>query len=168
MRGDLVTLRRATGADVEALAVIRATPEVARRWLLDGDPASAVRDELGGEDTEAFVIVYQGRIVGFIQYGEEPDPMYRHATIDLYLDPAFHSRGVGTDSVRTLARYLIKERGHHRIVIDPAADNAAAIRAYAKVGFKPVGVMRRYELGPDGTYHDGLLMDLLAEEFVDR
>jgi aminoglycoside 6'-N-acetyltransferase len=25
-------------------------------------------------------------------------------------------------------------------------------------------VMRRYERGPDGTFHDGLLMDLLAEE----
>jgi hypothetical protein len=25
--------------------------------------------------------------------------------------------------------------------------------------------MRRYERGPDGTWHDGLLMDLLFEEF---
>jgi len=32
------------------------------------------------------------------------------------------------------------------------------------VGFRPVGVMRRYERGADGTFHDGLLMDLLAEE----
>ena len=28
------------------------------------------------------------------------------------------------------------------------------IRAYEKVGFRPVGVMRRYELGPDGTFPD--------------
>jgi len=26
--------------------------------------------------------------------------------------------------------------------------------------------MRDYELGADGTWHDGLLMDLLATEFV--
>ena len=39
-----------------------------------------------------------------------------------------------------------------------------AIRAYGKVGFRPVGAMRRYERGPDGTFHDGLLMDLLADE----
>jgi len=39
-----------------------------------------------------------------------------------------------------------------------------AIRTYTSLGFKPVGVMRRYEQGPDGTWHDGLLMDLLAEE----
>jgi aminoglycoside 6'-N-acetyltransferase len=27
--------------------------------------------------------------------------------------------------------------------------------------------MRSYERGPDGTWHDGLLMDLLKEEFID-
>ena len=74
----------------------------------------------------------------------------------------FQGRGLGTDAVRTLARYLLEVRGHHRLTIDPAADNARAIRTYEKVGFKPVGVMRRYERGVDGTYHDGLLMDMLA------
>ena len=53
---------------------------------------------------------------------------------------------------------------YRRLVIDPAADNAAAIRCYRKVGFRPVGIMRQYERGPDGSWHDGLLMDLLAEE----
>jgi aminoglycoside 6'-N-acetyltransferase len=168
MRGDLVELRPATEADIEALATIRARPEVARRWLFDGDAAAAVREDLSDDDVQAFVIIHQGRVAGYIQFGEETEKMYRHASIDLYVDPALHSQGVGTDSVRTLARYLIRERGHHRLVIDPAADNAAAIRAYSKAGFKPVGVMRRYELGPDGTYHDGLLMDLLADEFADE
>jgi aminoglycoside 6'-N-acetyltransferase len=49
-------------------------------------------------------------------------------------------------------------------VIDPAADNVAAIRTYEKAGFKRVGVMRRYERLPGGEWHDGLLMDLLADE----
>jgi L-amino acid N-acyltransferase YncA len=65
-----------------------------------------------------------------------------------------------------VARYLIEEREHHRLTIDPAADNAAAIRCYEKVGFRSGGVMRRYEQGPDGTWHDGLLMELLAEDLV--
>jgi aminoglycoside 6'-N-acetyltransferase len=67
--------------------------------------------------------------------------------------------------VRTLARHLVHDRGHHRLVIDPAADNAAAIACYAAVGFRPVGVMRQYERDIDGdSWHDGLLMDLLAGE----
>jgi aminoglycoside 6'-N-acetyltransferase len=34
------------------------------------------------------------------------------------------------------------------------------------VGFRPVGITRRSERGPDGRWHDGLLMDLLAEELA--
>ncbi len=38
-----------------------------------------------------------------------------------------------------------------------------AIRAYEKVGFRPVGIMRRYEPDVGGRgWHDGLLMELLA------
>jgi RimJ/RimL family protein N-acetyltransferase len=42
----------------------------------------------------------------------------------------------------------------------------AAIRAYRRLGFQPVGIMRRYERGPDGAWHDGLLMDLLSGELA--
>jgi len=50
------------------------------------------------------------------------------------------------------------------LTIDPAAANERAIRAYEKVGFKPVGVMREYERGISRQFHDGLLMDMLAGE----
>ena len=156
--GALVRLREATEQDLPTLVAIRSTPEVYARW---GEPD----DDLTDEELHLLVIEYDDRIVGAIQWSEESDPDYRHAGIDIYLDPSVHGRGLGTDAVRTLAKHLI-ERGHHRLVIDPAADNEAAIRCYAKVGFRPVGIMRRYERGPDGTWHDGLLMDLLAEEAV--
>src|SRR5438045_7717940 len=98
-----------------------------------------------------------GRIIGMIQFAEELDADYRHASIDLYIDPAVHRQGYATDAIRTLARFLFEERGHHRLTIDPAADNLPAINCYAKVGFKPVGTMRAYERRPDGTWADGLL-----------
>lgn len=91
-------------------------------------------------------------------------PDYRSAGLDIAVDPRWHGRGVGLDAIRTLARHLIEDRGHHRLTIDPAATNARAIAAYAKVGFRPVGTLRCYERGPDGNWHDGLLMDLLAGE----
>jgi aminoglycoside 6'-N-acetyltransferase len=69
--------------------------------------------------------------------------------------------------VRTIVRHLIADHGHRRFEIDPAADNQPAIRCYTKVGFRPVGIRRGYERGPDDTWHDALLMDLLAEEFLD-
>ena len=91
--------------------------------------------------------------------------MYRHAGMDIYLTTSRYGEGLGTEALRVLARYLFEERGHHRLTIDPAADNAGAIRAYEKVGFRRVGIMRKYERGPDGIWRDGLLMDLLEEEF---
>jgi len=36
------------------------------------------------------------------------------------------------------------------------------------VGFRPVGVMRQYERGGDGHFHDGLLMDLLRGELAEN
>ena len=64
-----------------------------------------------------------------------------------------------------MVRHLIDELGHHRITIDPAATNTAAIRAYQKVGFSRVGIMRRSERDADGEdWHDSLLMELLAGE----
>lgn len=166
LQGARMTLRPAGPADIPELARIRATPEVARWWRGGDDMAAAVAEDLAEEGTETLVIEHEGRVAGAIQWHAEEEPDYRHAGIDIYLDPALHGRGLGTDAVRILAGHLIADRGHHRLVIDPAADNAAAIRCYAKVGFQPVGVMRRYERGLDGTWHDGLLMDLLAGELI--
>ena len=92
--------------------------------------------------------------------------MYRHAGIDIFLTTHQHDRGVGTEAVRLLATFLCEQRGHHRLTIDPAAANHRAIRCYEKVGFRRVGLMRRYERGSDGQFHDGLLMDLLREELA--
>jgi aminoglycoside 6'-N-acetyltransferase len=92
---------------------------------------------------------------------------YRHAGIDLFVDSGHDGEGLGPDAIPTLARFLIEERGHHRLTIDPAAANERAIRAYEKVGFRNVGLLRRYQHVPDRTWQDGLLMELLAEELRD-
>lgn len=128
--------------------------------------SSEVSADLADADTQTFAIERDGRVVGAIQWSAESEPDYRHASIDIYLDPSMHGHGYGADAVRTLARHLIADLGFHRLVIDPAADNTAAIRCYGKVGFRPVGVMRQYERGSDGTWHDGLLMDLVADELT--
>ena len=167
LRGRVVTLRPATDADVPALAAIRATPEVRHWWRGGDDLAEAVRADLADDDLTVYAIEHDGRVVGAIQWYAEPDPDYRHAAMDIFLDPAVRGAGLGGDAIRTLARHLVDEHGHHRFTIDPAAANTAAIRAYAKVGFRPVGIMRRYERGADGRWHDALLMDLLADELAE-
>ena len=150
--------------DRSALAAILAEPEVARWWVHDDVPSTL--DGLFEDDGEVrMTILVEDAVAGLIQYVEETTPDYRHAGIDLFVGAAWQGRGIGPDAIRLVARHLFDVRGHHRLTIDPAAANLRAIRAYEKVGFRPVGVMRSYERGADGTWHDGLLMDLLREEF---
>jgi aminoglycoside 6'-N-acetyltransferase len=148
------------GDEVELLR-IHATPEVMRWWGLPDEEFPWADDS----ESNRLTIEVEGAIVGLIQFSELLEPKYRHASIDLFLDPALHGRGIGTEAVRRVVRHLIDDRGHHRITIDPAAANTAAIRTYEKVGFAPVGIMRRYERDADGEgWHDGLLMELVAGE----
>jgi aminoglycoside 6'-N-acetyltransferase len=165
LHGAIVTLQPATRAAIDDLVAIRRTPEVYRHWRGGEDLVADVESDFA-EDSTQYLIMLDDRIVGWIQWQAEDEPDYRHASMDIYLDPAVHGRGVGTDAVRTVARHLIGDHGHHRLEIDPALDNAVAIRCYTKVGFRPVGVQRRAERGPDGTWHDVLLMDLLADELT--
>ena len=164
LRGTRVSLRPVTADDVPALAEFFAVPEVAEWW--PGENEERLRAALEDGDGVGLVIELDGRMIGYTQYFEETDPDYRHATVDITLHPDFCNRGLGTDALRTLCRYLFEEQGHHRITIDPSAGNARAIASYRKVGFRDVGIMRRYERANDGGWRDSLLMDLLAEELV--
>jgi aminoglycoside 6'-N-acetyltransferase len=167
LRGPRVLLRRTQPADAAALSAILATPEVARWW--PSFDLLRVEKELTGsdDDVEVYAILVDRQIVGAIQSHEENDPEFRHAGIDLFVAPDRMGAGIGPEAIRTLARFLIHERGHHRITIDPAAANERAIRAYERVGFRRVGLMRAYQRFPDGTWQDGLLMELLADELRD-
>ena len=154
-------LRPLEPGDVAELRRIRRTPEVTRWWdaLEEGFPLT---DE---PEATRLTIEIDGAIAGMVQFNEENEPKYRHASIDLFVDPSLHGRGVGTEAIRRVVRILIEERGHHRITIDPATENVAALRAYERAGFKPVGVMRQSERDADGKgWHDSLLMELLDED----
>jgi aminoglycoside 6'-N-acetyltransferase len=163
LRGERVLLRPLGLEDADRLARILDEPDVAR-WWGRWDPDRVRAELIEPQEEVVYGIEVEGELVGAIQYAEENDPDYRHAGIDLFLASAWHGRGLGSEAIRVVARHLFEERGHHRLTIDPAASNERAIRAYERVGFHRVGVMREYERGLDGAWRDGLLMDLLARE----
>ncbi len=155
-----ITLSPTVERDGPALRALHSTPEVAEWWDLP-DPGFPMHDE---PESTRFTIRYGDEIAGLVQYGEENEPKYRSASIDIFVGPAFHNRGIGTHAIRKVVDLLINERGHHRVTIDPAAHNHAAIRCYEKAGFGPVGVMRLAERDSDGNgWHDALMMELVVE-----
>lgn len=163
--GERVSLRPLAERDISRLVEMVSEPGVSE-WWSGYDEARMRKETLGDHSVTPFAVELEGELIGLIMYTEELDPNYKSAAIDITLDADHLGRGLGTDALRTLARYLLDERGHHRITIDPALVNERAIAAYRKVGFKPVGVMRQYELTQDGAWRDALLMDLLAEELT--
>jgi aminoglycoside 6'-N-acetyltransferase len=163
LRAATVTLRPLRNGDVEDLVAILARPGV-REWWSPLDDAEHTTDGLHNEGA-AFAIEVGSALAGWLGYSEEADPDYLHASLDIFLAPECQGRRLGRTALLLAADWLFDQRGHHRLTIDPACSNARAIRAYEAVGFRPVGTMRRYERGADGSWHDNLLMDLLREEF---
>ena len=167
LRQGRVALRPLAEDDAGALAAMTEHPSVRVWW---GSDESASRSAEGfAEDAReetAFAIEFDGALAGWLGVHEEDEPDYRHAALDIFLADGYQGAGLGPTALRLAARWLVDERGHHRFTIDPACANVRAIRAYHAIGFRAVGVMRRYERGPDNEWHDALLMDLLAEELA--
>jgi aminoglycoside 6'-N-acetyltransferase len=165
LSGERVTLRALADEHVPRVAEMNALPEVAR-WWKPREP-DYLQSKVRNEELACWVVELDGGVIGFVQAYEHTHPEFRHAGLDLFLHPHLHGQGLGQDVVRTVCRHLVRERGHHRVVIDPAEANVRAIRCYEAVGFRPVGVLRSYWWDHvEERWANGLLLDLLADDLT--
>jgi aminoglycoside 6'-N-acetyltransferase len=150
MRDGELRLRPIADIDAEGITALLAEREV-HHWWPDGhcDPR------------RGWVVEVGGKLAGWIQYEEEPYAWFPSVAFDIALTTALHGQGYGRRALRLAIEHFVA-RGHHRFTIDPDVDNERAIRCYAAVGFKPVGVLRCYARNPAGGWNDCLLMDLVV------
>jgi aminoglycoside 6'-N-acetyltransferase len=153
--GDLL-LRPYRPADEQALQTIVREPEVSRWWP---DP-TFVRER-------GWTIEIAGEPAGWLEYHEESYAWYPSVAFDIFLGAGVHGRVYGRRALRLALAHFVA-RGHHRFTVDPNAANERAIRSYEAVGFERVGVMRAYERDPAGGWNDGLLMELIVPEAMER
>lgn len=170
LRTPRLVLRSPQPDDLKPWTAILQEPEVARFW--HGYDRERVHTELVSPSDVTVLAITQradsgaaGRVLGAIQYEQETEPEYRHAGIDIFLGARWQGQGLGSEAIRAVVEHLLGPLGHHRIVIDPAAANERAIRTYAHLGFRTVGLLRQYERGADGSFHDGMLMELVASDY---
>jgi RimJ/RimL family protein N-acetyltransferase len=115
-------------------------------------------------ESQRFAIVADGEVIGLIQWGDDSYEDNRHAYVDIFVGDEHVGRGVGTEALRQMTSTLIHEHGYHRITLDPAVENEAAIRSYEKAGFRRVGILERsYREHDSGEWHDELLMELVVD-----
>ncbi|NQU36226.1 MAG: GNAT family N-acetyltransferase [Actinobacteria bacterium] len=157
--------RPVLATDVTALAAILRQPSVAC-WWFDYDAERARESFVGSESDYPFTVEYRGETVGLIRYTETTDADYRCAKLDIFLGVQAQGKGFGAEVLQGMLGYLFEEIGHHRVTIAPRLDNERAIAAYKRAGFRTVGVMGQFERSPDGNWHDGLLMEMLSDDFI--
>ena len=126
-------------------------PHVARWWRSEGTAYRAVEEEYlpyveGREPVRPYLILYGERPIGYVQaYPISHDEEYARlvdvgnsAGVDLFIgEKEFLHRGLGARLLRRfLAEEVFSDPGVEACVIGPEPENAAAIRAYEKAGFR--------------------------------
>jgi RimJ/RimL family protein N-acetyltransferase len=79
-------------------------------------------------------------------------------------EPDYRSRGYGSDTLRLLLNYAFNELGVWKVQLSAVGDNARAIRAYEKVGFR-LEVRHRSMTYRDGRRIDDVTMGVLRREW---
>lgn len=77
-------------------------------------------------------------------------------------DAGSRNKGYGTEAVRQLVRFGLRDLNLQRIYLQVFASNARAIAAYVRVGFVREGLLRRAAF-IDGKFEDIVLMAVLRE-----
>lgn len=109
-----------------------------------------------------FVIRVDGEPVGQVNYNDIHDRDGRkRVELDIWLQSeSACGRGLGTEALDALCRYLARRFGVQDFLVQPSARNPRAIRAYEKTGFASLGLPaeRARELWGPSDYSDSVYM----------
>ena len=172
-----ISFRRLRSSDLALMHRWLNEPHVRRWWYAEGTSYGEIEEHYlpaieNQEATEPYVILYEDRPIGFIQHypiSAEDDETYARlvdvensAGVDLFIgDPEYLYRGLGSHVIgRFLSDHVFSNPEIGVCVIGPEPNNAAAIRAYEKVGFRYFKTIQ-----VPGEPEPEYLMKLSREEF---
>ena len=129
-------------------------PHMREWWGEPEEELGFIRDMVEGRDTtRPFLIALDGTPVGYVQYWfighhQNAEWIAGHpwlaelpsdtVGVDLSIGDAGQlSQGIGSAALTKFVAEL-RQQGYENIIIDPDPNNARAVRAYAKAGFRPI------------------------------
>ncbi len=171
--GEGLRLRPATEADVDYLVGLAAGDEVepflaaVSPWAVDDLRAEIERARLEPESGARLVLEEQvgrsWRLAGGLAYAVQNRRSRIAYLYGVMVDPALRGRGLAERAVRLLARYLIEDRGYHRVQLEVYGFNERALALFERAGFVREGAKRK-AYWRHGAWHDGVLFGLTEED----
>lgn len=153
-----IVLRQATMADLDVLlqceqGIIRAERPFSPTLKEDPVHYYDLEKMLTDPQTDVVVAEWNGTIIGCGNTRiEDSKPYYshrQHAYLGMmYVSPEHRGKGVNAMVMEKL-KTLAKRRGITELRLDVFAENESAIKAYEKVGFKPLLVEMRMHIEND-------------------
>lgn len=144
-------IRRWSLDDATDLAAVISNPKVQAN-LRDGLPYPYTEQDAKDyisyilsadeNDTFAFAIVADGRVIGSIGAFRQSNIHSQTAEIGYYIAEPYWGRGIMTNAVRQLCEYVFSHSNIIRLYAEPFAFNLGSCRVLEKAGFRYEGTLR--------------------------
>lgn len=172
---DDILLRSPTMADAEDIfALVDSNREHLGCWLPWIEAMRSLEDERQwiegymkeqAEGTSlAFLIVYQGAIVGVIAT-ESIDLLRKTCESGYFLADSLQGRGIVTRACRGLLSYIFDNLGMNRVQVRIMPHNVRSIAIPQRLGFVYEGIQRQAQL-LNGQFYDFAVYSMLASEWA--
>lgn len=171
-----LSIRPCTEADLAVIWQYRRLESVGM-WMTDASQdldaflAKAAED---GRVKDTLVVEVDGRLVGDLMVRVE-SPWSQgevrelardtQAEIGWCLDPAVQGQGYGTEAAAALLQIGFEGLGLRRLIAQCFAENEPSWRIMERIGMRRESYSIRDGLHRDGTWRDGMLYALLADEW---
>jgi [ribosomal protein S5]-alanine N-acetyltransferase len=114
----------------------------------------------------AFVIEYEGQLVGQLNVANILHGSVSSATIGYWIAKAYAGRNITTYAVALAIDHLFDSLGLHRVEIDIRPENAASLRVVEKLQLRKEGLKERF-IHIDGAWRDHFVFAITREERSD-
>lgn len=95
------------------------------------------------QDTFAFAITVDGKVIGSIGVFRQGNIHRQTAELGYYIAEEYWGRGLMTEAVKQICRYVFANSDIIRIYAEPFVRNAASCRVLEKSGFHCEGTLRK-------------------------
>ena len=116
-----------------------------------------------GNETFAFAITVNNIVIGSISIFRQGNIHRQTAELGYYIAEGYWGKGIMTEAVKQICRYVFDKTDIIRIYAEPFAYNTASCRVLEKAGFQYEGTLRRNAV-KNGRVIDMKMYSLLKEE----